>query len=277
MGAAVALGVWGWRRLRDDTSASCGPGFYAVDARCLARACPSCPPGRCSLTSDCPQPLVCTEYQTCDAPLERVEVPAQDFQLSTSDWEAEGKVAARRVQTAPFRIDRFEISVGRAACPSCPARDDQLFAHGDHARAMLLTREAAARICASWGGRLPTEDEWLAVATQAGAKRYPWGDTGATCRRAAWALVAGPCGAGATGPDTVGAHPDGASPLRVEDLAGNVAEWVLDPAAPNRGVVRGGHYASAFAAELRGWRSVEVDPDTSPGWVGARCVYDAVR
>src|SRR5438552_3017582 len=58
------------------------------------------------------------------------------------------------------------------------------------------------------------------------ARRYPWGDTGAVCRRAAWGLANGPCATKGRSPDTVGAHPDGASRMGVFDMAGNVAEWV---------------------------------------------------
>jgi formylglycine-generating enzyme required for sulfatase activity len=96
-----------------------------------------------------------------------------------------------------------------------------------------MTRREAERFCEAHGGRLPTEDEWIVAAVSAmnPPRRYPWGDTGAVCRRAAWGLKDGPCARGTGGPDTVGAHPDGDSPLGLHDLAGNVAEWVSDDAA----------------------------------------------
>ena len=103
--------------------------------------------------------------------------------------------------------------------------------------ASYVTLDEARAICAAHGGRLPTEDEWIVAAAGDKPRRYPWGDTGAVCRRAAWGLTRGPCANGATGPDTVGAHPDGATPLGIEDLAGNVAEWVetAAPCEPTRG------------------------------------------
>ena len=78
---------------------------------------------------------------------------------------------------------------------------------------------------------MPTDAEWLAAA-HAEAARYPWGDTGAVCRRAAWGLFSGPCANGADGPDSVGAHPSGSTIDGVHDLGGNVSEWVFDVHAP---------------------------------------------
>src|SRR5580704_15949037 len=114
-------------------------------------------------------------------------------------------------------------------------------------------------------------------------RRYPWGDTGAVCRRGAWGLEAGPCASGADGPDTVGAHPDGDSPLGLHDLAGNVAEWVTGHVAgdvvtgaaprPGSGIAKGGSWADALASELRIWARLEVDAESHDARVGLRCAY----
>jgi len=103
----------------------------------------------------------------------------------------------------------------------------------------------AMAYCRTRGGRLPTEDEWIVAAVSANnpPRRYPWGDTGAVCRRAAWGLDTGPCAHGADGPDTVGAHPDGDTALGIHDMAGNVAEWVsVDGVAPGTVVVQKGNW-----------------------------------
>jgi sulfatase modifying factor 1 len=250
---------------------TCGEGFRRRGARCIAEG------------AACPSPLVHTD-RGCDEPEEsRVRVPPVKVTIGPSDWEAQGRVKARVVETAPFEIDRLEVSVGRAFCASCPLADAAALAKDDPARAASrVTFDEARAFCKQKGGRLPTEDEWIAAAAGDRPRRYPWGDTGAVCRRAAWGLVAGPCASDADGPDTVGAHPDGRTPLGIQDLAGNVAEWVEAPPAVDgsRGahVVRGGAYDTQLATELRTWTRREVPAGARESQIGFRCAYDvAVR
>jgi formylglycine-generating enzyme required for sulfatase activity len=177
--------------------------------------------------------------------------------VGPADWEATG-VAARTIHVEAFRIDAFEVTRGRweGATDSDAAR-----------AASAMTYEDADAFCRMHGGRLPTEDEWIAAASSGAGpvRRYPWGDTGAVCRRAAWGLAAGPCATGATGPDTVGAHSDGDSALGIHDLAGNVAEWVEERS------VKGGSFRTALAPELRVWARGAAGP-RDPA-VGVRCAY----
>ena len=220
--------------------------------------------------SACPIPLVATSHG-CDAPDLRVLVPAGRLALGASDWEAEGRIARRTIHVDAFRIDAFEVTRGRWR-----ARSEEVV-DGDAARAASgMTRDEAAAYCASQGGRLPTEDEWMAAAT-AGADpphRYPWGDTGAVCRRAAWGLTSGPCAHDADGPDTVGAHPAGDSALGLHDVAGNAAEWVAaDGARPGLGVAKGGSWMSVLATDMRIWARLELPSDSHDGRVGVRCAY----
>jgi formylglycine-generating enzyme len=276
----------------------CGDGFFRRGPRC----CPTPEPlprlgdGLCNVVlplpagssspgarplPTCPAPLVPTE-SGCDTP-ERavVRVPATSVLIGPSDWEAEGRVRPRTVRAGPFDLDRFEVSIGHARCPTCPPKVVVRLAGRDAARAAsYVDLDEARAICAARGGRLPTEDEWIVAAAGDKPRRYPWGDTGAVCRRAAWGLTRGPCGKGATGPDTVGAHPDGATPLGLHDLAGNVAEWVEAPggcdagAGPCLGVVRGGSYDTDLATELRTWVRREVPATSTEATIGFRCAYD---
>lgn len=269
---ALALGV---ARQSSDQGARCGPGFAARGARCVG-------------AGTCPAPLV-ARATGCDAPDVRVLVPATAVAVGPSDWEAEGRVQPRSIRVEAFRIDAFEVTRGAwvsgvsasarggsggggpgagggGASAAAPVDDAARAASG-------MTRAEAAAFCEARGGRLPTEDEWMVAAVSAmnPPRRYPWGDTGAVCRRAAWGLAEGPCARGLreAGPDTVGAHPDGDSPLGIHDLAGNVAEWVSD----GSGAAKGGSFSTALAADLRVWARLDVSPEAHDSRVGLRCVY----
>jgi formylglycine-generating enzyme required for sulfatase activity len=254
VGTAVALGV----ALRNrDEGARCGAGFTVWSARCLVPM------------DACPAPLIATAHG-CDAPDRRVTFSAASLTVGASDWEAEGLVSSRAIRVQAFGIDAFEVTRGGWA-GLLDAFDM------DAARAASgMTRDEAAAFCASRGGRLPTEEEWIVAAASAlnPPHRYPWGDTGAVCRRAAWGLSSGPCALAGDGPDTVGAHPDGSSPLGIHDLAGNVAEWVApDPARPELGIAKGGSWKSELAADLRIWARLELRASARDPRVGVRCAY----
>lgn len=266
-------------------TAPCGAGFVRSGSRCCSG--PSNRVGACSpvATSACPAPLVPTVHGCDEAERDVVHVPATTVIVGPSDWEAEGRVGARTVRVRPFALDRLEVSAGRFCAPpaggsemnvpssTCDASDPARAASG-------VTLDQARAFCRGRGGRLPTDDEWLAAAGGDRPRRYPWGDTGAVCRRAAWGLESGPCASGGSGPDTVGAHSEGATPLGIHDLAGNVAEWVESSCSAGEKcapIVRGGSYATRLATELRTWLRREVSSEVERSGdrsIGFRCAYD---
>lgn len=261
----VALVV---RRAREDAGEPlrCGDGFVAIGARC-------CGEGQTLSSSSCAaEPRQCgPDHERtptgCVARARRVTIPGGSVRIGPSDWEAQGVVEPRTITVATFRMDVFEIDVARhAACVRAGACAGPVAPH-DPGRAAVLSFDEAAAVCRSEGARLPTDDEWTFAAMGTTGRRYPWGDTGAVCGRAAFGLVTGPCARGAAGPDTVGARPAGRSPEGVHDLAGNVAEWTTLASGERR--LRGGSYASALATELRGWRG---DGEPREAQAGARCV-----
>jgi formylglycine-generating enzyme len=240
----------------------CAEGQAERDARCVGR------PARC------PPPLQVTE-QGCVRPVERVIVAGGTLRVGAGDWEAEGRVSAREGSVAPFAIDSLEITEGAYAACVAAGRCENVASSGEPGRAQgYLTRADAAAYCAFRKGRLATADEWAFAAAGAGARRYPWGDTGAVCRRAAWGMVEGPCAFGHPGPELAGVHPEGATPDGVQDLAGNVSEWVAGPADEALGEVRGGSFAAQLATDLRTWRSARVPANTRAPGIGSRCAYD---
>jgi formylglycine-generating enzyme required for sulfatase activity len=105
-----------------------------------------------------------------------------------------------------------------------------------------------ARAYAAWlarTGRVPRarlcdEVEWERAARGADERQFPHGD----------ALDAEDANIDETygkeplsfGPDSVGLHPASRSPFGVDDMAGNVWEWVTSALVPGQSVVRGGSF-----------------------------------
>ncbi|WP_159939790.1 MULTISPECIES: ergothioneine biosynthesis protein EgtB [unclassified Nocardiopsis] len=148
-----------------------------------------------------------------------------------------------------------------------------------------------ARAYAAWAGkRLPSEPEWEKAARfdprTGRSHRYPWGDAEPGSSRAN-------LGQRRLGPSPAGRHPEGASPLGVQQLIGDVWEWTSTTftgypgfrAFPYREysevffddgykVLRGGSWAThptAIRSTFRNWDH----PIRRQIFSGFRCARDA--
>jgi formylglycine-generating enzyme required for sulfatase activity len=157
--------------------------------------------------------------------------------------------------------------------------DDQLL-HPNWPVAGVSWYEATA-YCAWAGVRLPTEAEWERAARGTNGRKYPWGNEEPDATRANYE-------AGKVGhPTPVGLYPQGATPEGIEDLAGNVWEWVndwygenyyraspkRDPRGPDGGqdrVLRGGSWFNVPGI-VRVSVRVRYDPGLRSGDLGFRC------
>jgi len=222
-----------------------------------------------------------------------LRIPGGRFTMGTSDKNAPANERpARTVAVPPFWIDRTEVTVGayracvdRGACPRPPRTSPMCtFDLGDPQLPIAcMPWSAANAYCLAIGKRLPREVEWENAARGTTPIKYPWGG-GPGCGVAA--MLAGETTnrtCSGKHPSKVGAHVAGASPYGVQDMSGNVEEWVADwysdsvselsPRAGASHVLRGGGWLTAPSlarTTTRNWGSVrEAGPN-----VGFRCAKD---
>ena len=193
---------------------------------------------------------------------------------------------AHAVALSAFAIQQFEVSQaeygGCLAAGACtePAAN---FDPQSELPVRDVTWTQAAAYCGWIGMRLPTEAEWERAARGDDRREYPWGAEAPTC---ALANFQG-CGGIAAG----GGTPAGASPFGVEDMGGNVSEWVSDlyaadyyghspasdpsgPAGGSMRVARGGNFAAQSYAVLASNR-ISANPAIPYDSIGIRCARSA--
>ena len=233
-------------------------------------------------------------------------IPAGEFLMGTSLSNRDGgrdEYPERQIFLNAFYMDTFEVTNGRYL-EFIKATGHRL---PEHPRDKKLTLWQGATVpetfrehpvvnadwhdaeayCTWAGRRLPTEAEWERAARGTTGRRFPWGDMEPT-RTLANYLNQWRNGGGL---EPVGSHPQGASQEGVQDLQGNVWEWVDDwydphsyekgpvrnPKGPSQGtrkVIRGSGWESE-APLLRSAHRLSSDPRNRNHSLGFRCAMDA--
>lgn len=148
--------------------------------------------------------------QTFDG-VEMVEVPAGCFMMGNEDGRRDEKPVTEVCFSAPYWIDRTEVTNQQYGSPGN-------FAGDNHPRENLTWLEARD-FCTKRGGRLPTEAEWEYAARGPDGLMYPWGNELVEDN-----LVFDRNSNNQTA--DVGSKPAGVSWVGALDMAGNAWEWV---------------------------------------------------
>ncbi|MBU6160163.1 MAG: SUMF1/EgtB/PvdO family nonheme iron enzyme [Myxococcales bacterium] len=267
------------------------------------------PDGQDVTTADCSRTAAVDRLRTC-------LIPRGEAIMGTSDTAAPQDSRPEHTVhlTDAFSMHRTEVSVsawqtcvdaGACVVPGASSQatgasargheDHRLCNYGGPGRTdhpmNCVNWQAAADYCAWSGGALPTEAQWERAARGTDARAWPWSldplGQAPSCDLARSAE----CELSDDGTAAVGEHPAGASPYGIQDLAGNVAEWVVDTyesqayallgdtdpvndAAGSRRVVRGGSFRD-LTEGLLPWARARLDARARVETVGFRCVYPA--
>jgi formylglycine-generating enzyme required for sulfatase activity len=199
----------------------------------------------------------------------RVRLEGGEIRIGgTGLGDDDGAIAGKRVRVAPFYLQQHEVTNAeyRRFDP-----EHNPGAPGDHPVVGVSWYDAMAY--AAWlEGSLPSEAQWEFAARGPAGRTYPWGNDRPTRARANYDHEGS--GAGrelATAP--VGSFPEGATPERIHDLAGNVWEWCRD-GAPNARVLKGGSYFNGERYLAAAPRNT-LHPEGSESVVGFRVAWQA--
>jgi formylglycine-generating enzyme required for sulfatase activity len=229
--------------------------------------------------------------------VELVLIPTGEFTMGHKD--SYDTLPVRRMNLPAFYIDKYEVTNKRykryidATGYKVPWSQDPAVAayawvwqkrmypegKGDDP-VVLINWEDAKAFCAWAGKSLPSEAQWEKAARGANGKSYPWGNT--------WeAAKANTSESGVKQTAPSGSFKADVSEYGVNDLAGNVSEWVEEWFAPYPGnpmtnyeernkykILRGGSWDYAHSI-ANGYHRQYALPQSQMAAIGFRCVKAA--
>lgn len=234
---------------------------------------------------------------------EMIFVPSGEFVMgSEAPDAAPNERPLTRVTLNRFFMSRFPITNAEYESFDPVHKQKRAPGAGDRHPVVHVSSLEAIKFC-QWLSarerkkyRLPTEAEWEYAARGIDGRRFPWGNddrrgdvANFADRNTPFAWSDRMIDDGYAESSPVGAYPRGASPFKIEDLAGNVWEWCHDYFEPYRGsakinprgamngtkrVYRGGSWKSNFNSLRTTARSSNV-PQYSCHDLGFRVVCDS--
>lgn len=223
-----------------------------------------------------------------------VRIAGGTFQMGSNDGEPDEK-PVHEVAVTTFDLDKHEVTVQEyKACVdskkcSAPSKGEwsTYYLPEQERPVNFVDSKEAETYCATFGKRLPSEEEWEYAARGKEGRRFAWGDTppkmGEGCwGRFAWFKKEGPC--------PVGSYPKTDTPDGLQDMTGNVWEWTSSgyshlyekPRDPKRRIYRGGSWKDEFTLAAarqgefveRASRRFRNLPAIKGPMVGFRCAKD---
>jgi formylglycine-generating enzyme required for sulfatase activity/predicted Ser/Thr protein kinase len=234
--------------------------------------------------------------------VEMVLVPAGEFMMGSTDanmYAQSDEKPQHKVYLDAYYIDLTEVTnamylacVEAGACTppgntSSSKRDRYYgFSIYDDYPVIYINWDQTVAYCEWRGARLPTEAEWEKAARGTDGRTYPWGEDDPDCTLANYYNNA--TNSYCVGDTSeVSSYPRGASPYGLQDMAGNVWEWVQDwyldtfyqnspfenPVGPSLGrhrVARGGSWGYR-SFDARAALRLELIPSGRYDDLGFRC------